>query len=101
MLFVPRPGATLAIAKSRGVAIRTRLAAELIASEARGRVRVLTGETQKSIRVEATVEGARVIAGSGDWDTAARWLEFGTSRQPPYPFLRPAADAVIPGGRRE
>jgi hypothetical protein len=96
MLFVPRPGATELIERSPGVRLRLRVVAELIAIDARGRVRVLSGETQESIRVDDGGEdGPRVVVGG-----AAKFLEFGTSRQSPYPFLRPAADAVVPGGRR-
>lgn len=56
-----------------------------VAETARGLVPVETGETLASI--EETAEG--VVAGS-----AAIYLEFGTYKMAPEPFMRPAADAV-------
>lgn len=53
-----------------------------------------SGDTESSITVTSTTDGARVSAGE-----AARYLEFGAYGRV-YPFLRPAADAVVPGGRR-
>lgn len=70
--------------------------AELVAQEARSIVRVRTGETRRSIRVIEGTGSRRgkpfyVIAGSQE-HRAALFLELGTIRQPPYPFLRPAIE---------
>ena len=68
--------------------------ANVTAQEARSIVRVDTGKTRQSIRV---VEGRNttrgkpfyVIAGSQE-HRAALFLELGTVKMQPYPFLRPA-----------
>jgi hypothetical protein len=92
MLYVPRPGSE----RIFGILLRARVlaVAKQIENEARERVRVASGETHDSGRTSLTDDGARVSFGG-----AARWLEFGAYGRE-YPFLRPAADAVVPGGRR-
>jgi hypothetical protein len=94
-LFVPNPAAPALLARSPFVLARVAVAAHAIRAKAYDLVRVDSGETAASGRVEATAEGFRVVFGG-----AAYWLEFGAYGRS-YPFLRPAADAVVPGGRRE
>lgn len=69
--------------------------AEVAADEARSIVRVDTGETRESIRVLAGRENQNgekpyyVFAGTLE-HRAALFLELGTVKMRPYPFLRPA-----------
>lgn len=93
-LFVPRPGIESLLLRFGPVGLRVRTTAEKIKEEARDRVEVLSGDTRDSGRTEATDDGARVIFGE-----AARYLEFGAYGRT-FPFLRVAADAVVPRGRR-
>lgn len=58
-----------------------------------------TGTLEGSIRpvVAAHKEGDEFVGLWGSVDVAyALPLEIGTSKMPPYPYLRPAADAVYP-----
>lgn len=74
------------------------------AEEARSIVRVKTGKTKRSIRV---VEGTGprrgrpiyVIAGTQE-HRAALFLELGTVKMQPYPFLRPALGRASRSGFR-
>ena len=68
--------------------------AEIAANEARAIVRVDTGQTRDSIRVragEAKKEGVPYYVFAGTQEhRAALFLELGTVKMQPYPFLRPA-----------
>jgi HK97 gp10 family phage protein len=59
----------------------------------------VTGTLEGSIRV-VSFAGLHGLAIVGTWGSAdvmyAIFLELGTSRMPPYPFLRPAADRNYP-----
>lgn len=59
----------------------------------------VTGTLEGSIRI-VSFAGLHGIAIVGRWGSAdvmyALFLELGTSRMPPYPFLRPAADRNYP-----
>lgn len=94
MLFVPRPGSDILLARSPIIAFQVRSVAGKIEEEARSRIHSVTGDTAGSGRTTIIPDGARVVFGF-----AARYLEFGAYGRS-YPFLRPAADAVVPGGRR-
>jgi len=93
-LFVPRPGVVQLLARFGPLRLRVAAVAGDIEEEAKARVNVKTGATRDSGRVEATSDGSRVLFGG-----AAKYLEFGAYGRS-YPFLRPAGDAVVPGGRR-
>lgn len=70
--------------------------AEVIATDARRRVRVRSGDLQKTIRVVRLrgdpKRNVRVYAGSRK-SFQARWGEYGTSKMKAWPFLRPALNA--------
>lgn len=73
--------------------------AEKVASDARGRVPERTGALAASIRTEKVAEagvvGATVAAGGGIVDYAG-FVEYGTARTPPQPYMRPAVDQALP-----
>jgi HK97 gp10 family phage protein len=62
---------------------------------ARSIVHVVTGNLRDTIHVEESDEAgvAQVVAGGDGVDYAAD-EEFGNSRRPPHPYLRPAVDAT-------
>jgi HK97 gp10 family phage protein len=62
---------------------------------ARSIVHVITGNLRDTIHVEESDEAgvAQVVAGGDGVDYAAD-EEFGNSRRPPHPYLRPAVDAT-------
>lgn len=62
----------------------------------KARVRVDTGATKNSIGVDLTVSDGVIAATIGPTTHYAPYLEYGTSRMAPRPFMGPAADAVIP-----
>jgi hypothetical protein len=94
MLFVPRPGLEKLLLRWGPLGARVAITAKRIENEARARVEVLSGDTQRSGRTVSTDDGYRVV-----FSEAARYLEFGAYGRE-FPFLRPAADAVAPGKRR-
>jgi HK97 gp10 family phage protein len=72
-----------------------RAGARVIANEAKQRVPVRTGALRKSIRVftERADRGGTVRQAWVGTRLFYSWfVEFGTSKQPPQPFLRPARD---------
>lgn len=74
--------------------------AEKVAADARGRVPERTGLLASTIRTEkasatAGVVGATVAAGGGSVDYAG-FVEYGTSRMAPQPYMRPAVDRALP-----
>lgn len=73
--------------------------ADFAAQEARRRVPVRTGALQRSIRSRVIKKGEEVtielVAGGGEVDYA-RYVEEGTSRMAPRPYLRPAVDKALP-----
>lgn len=94
-----------------------KLAADLLAAPAKARLRagtavtkaaydvqagaqllvpVDTGATRNSIGVDFDLDGASIAAVVGPTTNYAPYLEFGTARMAPRPFMAPAADAVLP-----
>ena len=61
-------------------------------------VRRKTGKTADAMghRVEDHHRGVEGVVFNTHF--VSLFLELGTSHQPPYPFMRPAADEVAPGG---
>lgn len=95
--FQPNPGAAKQIAQSPAVTQGLQRAAERIADEARRIARAEaydTGAYHDSITAEtvATAGGQQVQVRTGGRDTFyARYIEFGTSREPAKSVLRRAA----------
>lgn len=56
-----------------------------------------TGATKGSIGADITTEGGEVVAIIGPATHYAPYLEYGTSRAAPQPFMGPALDIVAPG----
>lgn len=77
----------------RSLAKGLRGGANVVRDEARRRVRKRTGDTAKKIRVKNQGLKFDELTFSVGVNSVGRWLEFGTSRMPAYPFLRPAAEA--------
>lgn len=69
-----------------------RQGANVVMKEARQRVRKKTGVTKKSIRVKDQGLKFEDMTFSVGVNYVGRFLEFGTSKMPAYPFLRPAAE---------
>lgn len=75
-------------------------AAERVAQDARQRAPVQTGALRDSIRAERT-DAAQYTVIAGDKDAFyAPFVEFGTSRTAPRPFMVPAAEANRDTARR-
>lgn len=55
-----------------------------------------TGATKGSIGADITTEGGEVVAVIGPTTHYAPYLEYGTSRAAPRPFMGPALDIVAP-----
>ena len=71
-------------------------AANYVTEYARDFVAVDTTKLQESIRVEKTSWGYQVVADrSGDSPEVAFFLEYGTARMSPRPFMQPAVDLVV------
>ena len=69
-----------------------RAGANVVLKEARRRVRKKTGETAKKTKVKAQgIQGGESTQ-SITTNYVGRFLELGTSKMPPYPFLRPAME---------
>lgn len=56
--------------------------------------KVQTGRLRASITEELTRDGDELVERIGTDVEYAPYVEFGTSRAPAYPFLRPALDAI-------
>lgn len=70
-----------------------RAGANVVLKEARRRVRKKTGETAKKTKVKAQgVQGSESTQ-SITTNYVGRFLELGTSKMQPYPFLRPAMES--------
>lgn len=69
---------------------------QLIVDLAKEKVRVLSGDTQRSIHIENVSSGifgyARQVVAT---TPQALFLELGTIHQPPYPFMGPAAEEAL------
>lgn len=91
-----KPNAVQQVLRDKRVRARLEETAELVADRARARVHVDEGETRDSIHVESTttdgIPDVRVVAGG-----ATKWLELGTERSRPFPFLRPALAFIRKG----
>jgi len=88
---LPHVGARL----RQRVGVINQQTAQAVADGAKQRAHVITGKLRDSIEaVKAGTLSWSVQAGSPDrdyWDAIAE--EYGTSRRPPHPFLRPAFEA--------
>lgn len=77
----------------------TRIVARAVAEEAKQTTAWsdVTGETRRSIRVsERGKKSTSVLAGSKAAGPAALFLEIGTSKMSPKPYMRPAIDHAAP-----
>lgn len=70
-----------------------RQGANVVLAEARRRVRKKTGATAKATKVKDQGIRFEEMTFSITTNYVGRFLEFGTSKMPAYPFLRPAAEA--------
>jgi HK97 gp10 family phage protein len=68
--------------------------ANVVLKEARRRVRKKTGNTAKKTTIKNSGVTGQDQTYSIVTNYVGRFLEFGTSKMPAYPFLRPAAEAV-------
>ncbi len=73
------------------VAEATAAGAELIAEDAKARVPVDSGRLQRAIHVEASPEGAYVVAGDRE-AFYGHIVEHGSVNAPAHPFLVPALE---------
>jgi HK97 gp10 family phage protein len=81
------------IAAELGIKMRAaeNAAAQVVAQRARDRAPVATGKLRDAIHVENDPDGALVVAGNDDVFYGTM-VEHGTARNPPHPFLVPAAE---------
>jgi HK97 gp10 family phage protein len=72
-----------------------RAGAQIIAQKARENVHVITGALKGTIRVEDSDEHgvAQAVAGGINGVDYADDEEYGNSRRPPHPYMRPAVDS--------
>lgn len=80
------PGARRALSKG------LRQGANVVLKEARQRVRKKTGATAKATKTKSQGQQGQDITYSVTTNYIGRFLELGTSKMPPYPFLRPATE---------
>jgi HK97 gp10 family phage protein len=80
--------------KASGAQLATALRAGglVIETPAKAKAPVLTGNLRRSIHTEVSSSGAKAQARVGTNVEYATAQEFGTSRQPGTPYLRPAYD---------
>lgn len=76
-------------------AIRVEAAAKNFATGQGGGPRVRTGRLRSSISHVIGKDAQSVYADIGSNVEYAAWVELGTSRAKPYPYLRPALPAAI------
>lgn len=81
------PGAKRALTKG------LRQGNNVVLREARSRVRKKTGATAKATKTRSQGQKGQDITFSVTTNAVGRFLELGTSKMPPYPFLRPASEA--------
>lgn len=72
-----------------------RAGAQIIVSMAKTNVHVISGDLKNSIRVEDTNQPgiAQAVAGGVNGVNYAKDEEYGNSRRPAHPYMRPAVDA--------
>lgn len=81
------PGAKRALTKG------LRQGNNVVLREARNRVRKKTGATAKATQGRNRGQQGQDITFSVTTNEVGRFLELGTSKMPPHPFLRPASEA--------
>jgi HK97 gp10 family phage protein len=86
LLDISGPGAKRALTKG------LRQGNNVILKEARRRVRKKTGATAKATRTKSQRQQGQDITFSVTANYVGRFLEMGTSKMPPYPFIRPASE---------
>ncbi len=86
LMDIAGPGAKRALTKG------LRQGNNVVLKEARRRVRKKTGATAKATRMKAQGQDGQDITVSVTTNYVGRLLETGTSKMPPYPFLRPASE---------
>jgi len=82
------PGARRSLTKG------LRQGTNMVLAEARRRVRKKTGATAKATRTKSQGLRGQDLIFSVVTNDVGRWLELGTSKMQPYPFLRPATEAM-------
>jgi HK97 gp10 family phage protein len=97
-------GVTVRVISNRlpaiAAAVRPAISAEVkkaaldIQAKAQGAVPVKTGTLRRSIHTEFPSDLSAVVGPSVEY---GKYVEFGTRRMGARPYLRPAADAVLPG----
>jgi HK97 gp10 family phage protein len=80
------PGARRSLSKG------LRAGSNVVLTEARRRVRKKTGATAKATKTKSQGQQGQDITYSVTTNYVGRFLELGTSKMPPYPFLRPATE---------
>lgn len=93
------PGIGRELARSRGMAKLSRMAAEAGAQAARSKAPHVTGALEGSIRAGSHLEPdgwiGYVSAGTRKRGWHAALVELGTTRRPATPYLRPGAEAGV------
>ena len=74
-------------------AVVERQAKENVSQSPPGHPQVQTGRLRASIIHQVSTEGDEIVAEIGTNVIYSKWLEFGSSHNPPYPFLFPAVEA--------
>lgn len=62
-----------------------------------GRYKNITGDNRETIGFDLIETGGSVAADIGPATNYGRFLEFGTSRRPPDPYMQPALEKHAPG----
>lgn len=79
-------------ATGQNLAAALRAGGLVIETPAKAKAPVLTGNLRRSIHTEVDTGGAKAEARVGTNVEYATHVEFGTSKQSPQPYLRPAYD---------